>query len=70
MKKVGQLMQELGFRKDAPESVQKAFLNHLIKAANQEPIRLLDEKAKRADIETTIEQLSFDFMKVENGKTG
>ena len=33
MKKIGQLMNEMGFDKDAPETVKRAFLKHLIKSA-------------------------------------
>lgn len=33
MKRVGQLMQEMGFNKDAPDSVKEAFIKHLIRAS-------------------------------------
>ncbi len=33
MKKMGTLMAELGFNKEAPDSVKEAFIKHLIKAS-------------------------------------
>ena len=33
MKRVGQLMQEMGFNKNAPDSVKEAFIKHLIRAS-------------------------------------
>lgn len=35
MRHVGDLLKELGFNKDAPLETQKAFLKHLVKAAEQ-----------------------------------
>ena len=66
MKKIGQLMQEMGFRKDAPEGVQKAFFNHLIKAAGQEPIQI--EKVKEQKRVIAEEQLSFSFIEEQPKK--
>lgn len=34
MRPVGDLMKEMGFNKDAPLETQKAFIRHLIAAAN------------------------------------
>ena len=31
MKKIGEIMEEMGFRKDASNSVKEAFIKHLIK---------------------------------------
>lgn len=33
MRHIGELLKELGFNKDAPLETQKAFLKHLVKAA-------------------------------------
>jgi hypothetical protein len=33
MKKAGQILKELGFREDAPDSLKEAFVRHLIKSA-------------------------------------
>lgn len=33
MKKIGDIMEEMGFRNDASDSVKEAFLKHLIKSA-------------------------------------
>jgi hypothetical protein len=52
--KIGDLLKELGFNKDAPIETQKAFLRHL--AAKAEPCSREREKAKAEDPE----QLSFD----------
>lgn len=35
MKRVGELFEELGFRPDAPDSVKRAFIKHLVRAANE-----------------------------------
>lgn len=72
MKKIDILMQELGFNKNAPDSVKEAFIKHLIKASTgvnvvtpsekkeieQNPMRVVQLK--------TPHQLSFDFSE-ENG---
>jgi hypothetical protein len=50
MKKMGDLMQEMGFRKDAPDSVKEAFLKHLIKSATGVDVVTPSEKA--AQLET------------------
>jgi hypothetical protein len=34
MRPIGELMKEMGFNKDAPLETQKAFIRHLIAAAN------------------------------------
>lgn len=56
MRRIGELMANLGFNKDAPESTQKAFIKHLINAAN---VSQFQRKSK--PIETSPEQLCFDF---------
>ncbi len=33
MKKIGDLMEELGFNKNSPDSAKEAFIRHLIKTA-------------------------------------
>jgi hypothetical protein len=49
MKKMGELMQEMGFRKDAPDSVKEAFLKHLIKNATGVEVVTPSEKAAQLD---------------------
>jgi hypothetical protein len=44
MKKIGDLMQEMGFRKDAPDSVKEAFIKHLIKSATGVEVQTPSEK--------------------------
>lgn len=74
MKRVGQLMQEMGFNKNAPDSVKEAFIKHLIRASegvnvttpserleienNPERVRALASAPKKAK---EPEQLSFDM---------
>lgn len=67
MKKIGNLMQELGFNKDAPDSVKEAFIKHLIKASTGVNVTTPSEKKeihenpqKVAQL-TFPQQLSFDF---------
>jgi hypothetical protein len=71
MKKAGEILNELGFRTDAPESLKEAFLRHLIESTtghrilpgpNERKSRLL-RRVTRGD-----QQLEFDFnsdLKVE-----
>jgi hypothetical protein len=44
MKKVGDLMKEMGFNKDAPDSAKEAFIKHLIKAATGHDVVTPTEK--------------------------
>ncbi len=44
MKKIGDIMQEMGFRKDAPDSVKEAFIKHLIKNAYGVEVQTPSEK--------------------------
>ncbi len=68
MKKIDLLMQELGFKKDAPDSVKEAFIKHLIKASTGVNVMTPSEKQEiRLNPQTVVslktpEQLSFDFM--------
>ena len=67
MKKVGDLMSEMGFRAEAPDSLKEAFVRHLIKAATglavepgpHEKKELLREKKEPV-------QLSFDFASLKS----
>lgn len=49
MKKVGDLMAELGFRKEGSDSVKRAFIENLVRAAGE------------AKSTPAPQQLSFDF---------
>ena len=69
MKSVGDIFKELGFNKDASLDTQKAFLKHLISAANastqnfsakqqvatQSPVEVVTQE------KNTGQQLEFDF---------
>ncbi len=82
MKKVGDIMSEMGFRKDAPESLKESFLKYLIKNATGVDVQTPTEKrsGKSADsksfepkankkIESQVPtQLSFNFEESEDQK--
>ena len=61
MRSIGELMKEMGFNKDAPIETQKAFIRHLISAANESTrgrtIQLPETKSAPINSEG---QLSFD----------
>ncbi|WP_374034455.1 hypothetical protein ACES2I_00125 [Bdellovibrio bacteriovorus] len=68
MKKIDQLMAELGFNKNAPDSVKEAFIKHLIKASTGVSVPTPSEKKEMAAHPERIvqfktpQQLSFDFV--------
>jgi hypothetical protein len=57
MRRVGDLMKDLGFNAEAPIETQKAFIRHLIRAANGAPPPTPIQAAQAAPKEA---QLSFD----------
>lgn len=58
MRRVGDLMKDLGFNKEAPLETQKAFIMHLIRAANgAAPITEIPKQNLKH--ESVGEQLSF-----------
>jgi hypothetical protein len=67
MKKIDQLMAELGFNKNAPDSVKEAFIKHLIKASTGVNVVTPSEKREMAEYPEKIvqfkmpQQLSFEF---------
>jgi hypothetical protein len=68
MKKVSEIMQELGFNKDAPEGTKEAFVRHLIKISTgvdtaAGPAERKEEQVRTAKKES---QLSFNFPKDES----
>ncbi|MNK84907.1 hypothetical protein D3C87_1047690 [compost metagenome] len=69
MKKIGVLMQEIGFNKNAPDSVKEAFIKHLIKASTgvnvttpSEAQEIRENPDKIVALKNTPQQLSFDFL--------
>lgn len=56
MQRIGDLLKELGFKKDSDEEVQKAFVRHLIKAAE-----VSKNQRQSMEIGQLPEQLSFDL---------
>jgi len=71
MKKIDQLMQELGFNKEGSQSVKEAFIKHLIKASAgvnvvtpSEKKEISENPQKIVSLKTPL-QLSFDFIEEE-----
>jgi hypothetical protein len=60
VKKVGDLFEELGFRKDGSDGVKRAFVENLVRAAGQ---TLPAQPAARAPVKEI--QLSFNFEALE-----
>ncbi|MFN7454009.1 MAG: hypothetical protein ACK5RO_05050 [Pseudobdellovibrionaceae bacterium] len=62
MKKIGDIMSELGFKEDAPRSVKEAFIKNLIKAAYGVDVETPTETTQRRVKELREpEQLEFDL---------
>lgn len=65
MKKVSELMKEMGFNQNAPVATQEAFIKHLIKAATGADVMTPTEKKIIRDNPDKIvqfpKQLAFDF---------
>ncbi len=69
MKKINDIMKEMGFNKDAPDSVKEAFIKHLIKASTGVDVITPTEKKIIQDNPDKIvqfrsqipSQMSFDF---------
>lgn len=59
MRRIGDLMKEMGFNKDAPLETQKAFIRHLIQAANGAAPVSENSKQNLKPVSEG-EQLSFD----------
>ncbi len=57
MRRIGDLMRDMGFNSDAPEGTREAFFRHLVQAAHATSPRIPSQttEQKPADI-----QLSFD----------
>ena len=79
MKKISEIMKELGFNPNASESAKEAFVKHLIKASYGADVMTPSEKKeiqsnpqkivslRKQDVFT---QMSFDFDESENKKPG
>lgn len=59
MRSLGELMEELGFNKDASFEAKKAFIKHLIKAAN--PSVQFPDDIEDSTKPVEPQQLSFNF---------
>ncbi|MEZ0390981.1 MAG: hypothetical protein ACAH59_02120 [Pseudobdellovibrionaceae bacterium] len=64
MKKIGDIMKEMGFREDAPASAKEAFLKHLIKNSTGITVQTPSEKQQTKEPE----QLSFPFLQDQSRK--
>ena len=68
-------MQELGFNKNAPDSVKEAFIKHLIKASTGVNVVTPSEKKEMAENPTKFvqfkapQQLSLDFGEGESSSS-
>ncbi|NJM10382.1 MAG: hypothetical protein HC883_05890 [Bdellovibrionaceae bacterium] len=64
VKKMGNLLKDLGFKKDSSLTVQRAFFKHLIRAANssshQNPSSISEQKSPTAEKHDANEQMSFN----------
>jgi hypothetical protein len=62
MRSIKELMEEMGFNKDAPVETQKAFIKHLIASANQlDQTKVEPTPAQKKNIEIAPIQLEFDL---------
>ena len=70
MKKIGEIMGELGFNSQAPDSVKEAFVKHLIRASTGVTVETPSERravesnpqqVKKIHKTPPPQQLSFDF---------
>ncbi|GIL17209.1 MAG: hypothetical protein BroJett040_09600 [Oligoflexia bacterium] len=68
MKKVGDIMAEMGFRKEASDSLKEAFVRHLIKAATGVEVSPGPNERKTRPTSRPGDQLSFDLSDEETGK--
>jgi len=60
VQRIGDLMKDLGFNKESDEDTQKAFIRHLIQAANVSQFQRKSNKIEKEPV-----QLSFDFAAAE-----
>lgn len=49
MKRIGEIMKEMGFQKDSSEQTQKAFIKYLIRVANKNRQPLLELESDEPD---------------------
>lgn len=63
MKRVGDLMKDLGFREDASEDTARAFIENLVRAATGERWVSSNQSSRKPAVKAPQheEQLSFDF---------
>ena len=84
MKKMDQLMAELGFNKNAPDSVKEAFIKHLIKASEglnvvtpsekkemlENPERIVQFKMSIPVTAQAPQQMAFEFIETITPRPG
>lgn len=66
MKKMSEIMEELGFRPEASDEVKKAFIKNLIKEAQKQEFTRARSQKKReeGDVVETAEQISLFDQKI------
>lgn len=73
MRRVGDLMRELGFNPEAPEGAQKAFVRHLVRAANEvssgNSSQILEQSKPEDQLSFDLEVLGVQHAELSNKKT-
>lgn len=54
MKKIGEIMKEMGFQKDSSTETQKAFIKYLIRVANKNRRPVLELESDEPDVWTEL----------------
>lgn len=57
MKRIGQLMSEMGFNKEASEGAKEAFIKHLIRASEGVSVMTPSEKREMRENPTKVREL-------------
>ena len=70
MKKLNEIMKEMGFRKDAPDSLKEAFVRHLVKAATGVAVQPgpSEQKSINSGLTSLPTQLEFDLSGTDEKK--
>lgn len=59
MRRIGDIMKDLGFNQDAPEATAEAFVRHLVEAAKVSEIQRKSRPVAKEAV-----QMSFDFEQI------
>lgn len=58
MRKIGDIFQDLGFNKDASDDVKKAFVKHLVRAADRSSVQNSSSISKQVAEKKSVSKLS------------